>query len=77
MLLIVSSLDDAQRKLAKIREHYNEQRPHSALADRAPDAFAALQGKAGAMRQDFFRCGGVNVCFTWDDPRDLSRINDK
>lgn len=37
-----SSLDDARRKLAKFREHYNHQRPHSALADRTPEAFAAL-----------------------------------
>ena len=27
-----SSLDDARQKLAKFREHYNQQRPHSALA---------------------------------------------
>jgi putative transposase len=37
-----SSLDDARQKLAKFREHYNQQRPHSALADRTPAAFAAL-----------------------------------
>ena len=37
-----TSLDDAQQKLAKFREHYNHQRPHSALADRTPAAFAAL-----------------------------------
>jgi putative transposase len=37
-----SSLDDARAKLAKFREHYNQQRPHSALADRTPAAFAAL-----------------------------------
>ena len=37
-----SSLDDAQRKLSKFREHYNRERPHSALADRTPAAFAAL-----------------------------------
>ena len=36
------SLDDARQKLAKFREHYNHQRPHSALADRTPAAFAAL-----------------------------------
>lgn len=42
-----SSLDDARQKLAKFREHYNQQRPHSALADRTPAAFAALhRGKA-------------------------------
>ena len=39
----VTSLDDAQQKLAKFREHYNQQRPHSALADRTPAAFAALR----------------------------------
>jgi hypothetical protein len=37
-----SSLDDAERKLANFREHYNRERPHSALADRTPAAFAAL-----------------------------------
>lgn len=42
-----SSLEDARRKLAKFREHYNRERPHSSLADRTPAAFAALhQGKA-------------------------------
>ena len=35
-----SSLDDARQKLAKFREHYNQQRPHSSLADLAPAAFA-------------------------------------
>lgn len=35
-----SSLDDARQKLAKFREHYNHQRPHSSLADLAPAAFA-------------------------------------
>ena len=36
------SLADARQKLAKVREHYNYQRPHSALADRTPAAFAEL-----------------------------------
>src|SRR5690348_9774349 len=36
------SLDDARQKLAKFREHYNQDRPHSALADRTPAAFAEL-----------------------------------
>lgn len=36
------SLDDARQKLARFREHYNHQRPHSALADRAPAVFAEL-----------------------------------
>ena len=45
-----SSLDDARQKLAKFREHYNRERPHSALADRTPAAFAALhQGKASTL----------------------------
>jgi len=38
-----SSLEDARQKLAKFREHYNQQRPHSALADRTPAAFAELR----------------------------------
>ena len=37
-----SSLEDARQKLAKFRKHYNQQRPHSALADRTPAAFAEL-----------------------------------
>jgi len=37
-----TSLDEARQKLTKFREHYNHQRPHSALADRTPAAFAAL-----------------------------------
>ena len=36
------SLDDARQKLAKFREYYNDERPHSALADRTPAAFAEL-----------------------------------
>jgi len=45
-----SSLADARAKLARFREHYNHQRPHSALADRTPSAFAALhQGKASTL----------------------------
>jgi putative transposase len=35
-----SSLDDSRQKLAKFREHYNHQRPHSSLADRTPAGFA-------------------------------------
>lgn len=37
-----SSLEDAREKLGKFREHYNHQRPHSSLADRAPAMFAAV-----------------------------------
>ena len=45
-----STLDDARRKLAKFREHYNCERPHSSLADRTPAAFAALhQTKASTL----------------------------
>jgi putative transposase len=36
------SLADARQKLTKFREHYNHERPHSALADRTPAAFAEL-----------------------------------
>jgi len=45
-----TSLDDARQKLAKFREHYNQQRPHSALADRTPAAFAALHREASTSR---------------------------
>jgi putative transposase len=37
-----TSLEEAREKLAEWREHYNHQRPHSALDDRAPATFAAL-----------------------------------
>lgn len=37
-----ASLEDARQKLAKFRNHYNQQRPHSSLADRTPEAFAEL-----------------------------------
>ena len=36
------SLADARQELLKFREHYNHERPHSALADRTPVAFAEL-----------------------------------
>jgi hypothetical protein len=48
-----TSLDDAQQKLPKFREHYNQQRPHSALADRTPAAFAALhRGKVSTSMRN-------------------------
>jgi putative transposase len=40
------SLDDARQKLAKFREPYNHERPHRALADRTPAAFAELHRRA-------------------------------
>jgi putative transposase len=54
-----SSLDEARNKLAKFREHYNHQRPHSALADRTPEAFAELHRQKastllGRARQSLF-----------------------
>lgn len=39
-----SSLDDAREKLALWGDHYNHQRPHSALDDRSPAHFAKLHG---------------------------------
>jgi len=35
-------LGDARRKLDKWRNDYNQQRPHSALADRTPEEFASV-----------------------------------
>ena len=35
-------LADARRKLDKWRNDYNQQRPHSALADRTPNEFASV-----------------------------------
>jgi hypothetical protein len=39
---LLFSLADAQNKLARWRKDFNGARPHSALADRTPDEFAAL-----------------------------------
>jgi len=44
------SLTDASRKLAHWRTHYNEQRPHSALDDRAPSVFARLHQQQSETR---------------------------
>lgn len=44
------SLADASRKLALWRTHYNEQRPHSALDDRAPSVFAKLHPQQSGTR---------------------------
>ncbi len=44
-----ASLDDARAKLARFREHYNRERPHSALADRTPAAFAELHRPGGEI----------------------------
>jgi putative transposase len=44
-----SSLVDADTKLAAWRLHYNELRPHSALDDRTPAAFAKLHGMRFAL----------------------------
>ena len=40
------SLDDAKRKVAAWRRHYNRDRPHSALGSLAPEEFAASSGQA-------------------------------
>ena len=37
-----TALGDARQKLALWRQHFNQQRPHSALDDRTPAAFAEL-----------------------------------
>jgi putative transposase len=39
-----TSLEEAREKLASWRNHYNQERPHSSLQDRAPAVFAALHG---------------------------------
>jgi putative transposase len=41
------TLEHARERLAAWRHHYNHERPHSGLDDRAPAVFAGLQG-AGA-----------------------------
>jgi len=42
-----TSLAEARCRLALWRDHYNHQRPHSALEDRSPAGFAALDGIRG------------------------------
>lgn len=41
------SLDDARTKVEAWRQHYNRERPHSALGNLAPREFAAIRGQAG------------------------------
>jgi putative transposase len=41
-----NSLHDAREALARWRAHYNHERPHSALADRTPAAFAQAHAAA-------------------------------
>ena len=41
-----SSLLEARRTLTDWRDHYNQERPHSALADRTPTAFARAHAAA-------------------------------
>ena len=40
------NLEDAVEKVETWRVHYNEDRPHSALGNLAPEEFAALSGQA-------------------------------
>lgn len=44
------SMTEARRKLADWKQHYNQQRPHSALNDRTPAEFAALHLRPGQAR---------------------------
>jgi putative transposase len=44
-----SSVGHANEKLSAWRKHYNEERPHSALDDRTPAAFAKLHGMRFAL----------------------------
>jgi len=39
---VLLDLADARRKLDQWRSDYNQERPHSALADRTPDKFASV-----------------------------------
>lgn len=45
----IRSLNEAREKLTRWRDHYNQCRPHSALDDRTPAAFASLH-RTGARR---------------------------
>lgn len=54
-----TSLEHAAAKLAQWCNHYNHQRPHSALDGRAPFPFARLQG-GGPMRFALSASGKAN-----------------
>jgi len=46
------TLADAHDKLARWRQDYNQVRPHSALADRPPETFAARWPETAALRPE-------------------------
>ena len=50
------SLNDARQKLAKFREDYNHERPHGALADRTPAAFAELHRRRAENTSTSLEC---------------------
>jgi integrase-like protein len=62
------SFDDARQKLAKFREHYNYERPHSALADRTPAAFAerhkrvTKNSSTSMERENHVKSGELDRC---------------
>lgn len=55
------SLSSAQEKLARWRDHYNQERPHSALDDRTPASFASAHTASAAsfapIKRTMANCG--------------------
>jgi transposase InsO family protein len=54
-------LGDARRKLDKWRNDYNQQRPHSALADRTPDEFASVAMQRTSPKRPFVLRGSSEL----------------
>ena len=53
------NLFDTRRRLAAWRDHYNQQRPHSALGNRTPDEYALAQANAGLCIAEKGRGGSI------------------
>jgi putative transposase len=60
------SLEDAKEKLEVWREDYNQARPHSALGDEAPKAFAAAWSKS--------TCSGSELAPSPKSPRQMCSL---
>ena len=69
-----TSLDDARAKLAKFREHYNRERPHSALADRTPAAFAELHREKASTLLGCAKPASIKEKRTYTAPNLQSRL---
>ena len=69
-----TSLDDARQKLTTFRAHYNRERPHSALADRTPAAFAALHREEASTLLGRAKPASIEEKKTYTAPNLQSRL---